>query len=150
MAESFSESEIILSSLNSNCFILKPYEQKNFTTLYPYNNNKLNKKIYIRNLNENENTNIYFYSNFYFEKPENIKFLYFFEKKEIIDDDNNKDLKGFLQENLFIILISCFALLLVLSVIIFIIICKKKKENLQNNDMKIEMRESNLEINAIE
>ena len=44
MTETFSDSEIILSSLNSNCFTLKPYEKKNFTTLYPYNE-KLTKQV---------------------------------------------------------------------------------------------------------
>ena len=58
MTETFSNSEIILSSKNSNCFILKPNKKKNFTTLYPYNE-KFNKTSYIRQLNDNNNKNLF-------------------------------------------------------------------------------------------
>ena len=45
-------------------------------------NEKFNKTSFIRQLNDNSNKN--FYLNFYFEHPENIKIMYYFDKKEII------------------------------------------------------------------
>ena len=98
------------------------------------------------------------YLNFYFEHPENIKIMYYFDKKEIIDTDKdkdkdkneNKDITDFLKTNIYLIIIICFAIILIL---IIIIICAFKKEKIITKDIidkNFEMGELNLQINSSE